>query len=631
MTYKKSLALLALILFWGCSSEDSPIQSSKDVLIISEDLGNDEGGTLRDLNPFADTGTTEVTIKSYAYLPFASKGSECNAGAERQYFVLSDVQLECQDFKNVISAYRAEEEQIGVVIFEQGERDALKHYCFSDTQGQGSDCVDTRFLVQEDARGGMWSATLRGRDETRSFSTALCDAITRPSPKNISITDVAIYQAVKIPIVTNTQFVDNPNAPIISKRPALLRVFVNPNENWQPHEIVAKLTIGDLELEATLTPVGISNEGDKGTTFIFEFEEGELPTSGKFSVELFENQSCSDEGGDVGVTKVPRAVRNLVIKALNKSLDVVLVPIIYNYDGSGRMPNLDAATVKSYRDLMYEYYPVAELNVSVHTPVEYDELLGSRGFGFPAAINFCLNLRQVDGVPEDVFYYCVFKPADSFREYCGFSCRAGQSLIPSVDESESRGAIGVSYPRLAAATFVHEIGHAMGRNHSPCGRAPVPDPNYPHPGGSIGSVGYSVFSKLLFDGVAAKDFMAYCKPPWVSDYTYANIFTRLEAILGTQQGRILGPTRKWKSAIYENDFSLSWSINRELKSIPAGRRVAAKLYDEKRMFISDIEVLVREMADNDEAQGKKQAIFTIEYTEQKGTIEIEGYGTLISE
>lgn len=91
-----------------------------------------------------------------------------------------------------------------------------------------------------------------------------------------------------------------------------------------------------------------------------------------------------------------------------------------------------------------------------------------------------------------------------------------------------------------AAVFVdytgdlpHEVGHALGRKHAPCGGNrcnPAPantDPNYPQygtfPSDSIGVFGFDPTTNDVFDPATTFDFMAYSSPTWVSAYTYMGL------------------------------------------------------------------------------------------------------------
>jgi hypothetical protein len=71
--------------------------------------------------------------------------------------------------------------------------------------------------------------------------------------------------------------------------------------------------------------------------------------------------------------------------------------------------------------------------------------------------------------------------------------------------------------------MAHEVGHNMGRQHSPCGGAGSPDPSYPYAGGGIGIYGLDLATLSLKLPGTYKDFMGYCNPSWVSDYTWSGM------------------------------------------------------------------------------------------------------------
>jgi hypothetical protein len=80
----------------------------------------------------------------------------------------------------------------------------------------------------------------------------------------------------------------------------------------------------------------------------------------------------------------------------------------------------------------------------------------------------------------------------------------------------------------------HELAHTLGRMHAPCsnvGQGPGGvDPAYPHDKAGIGGFGYDVIKRQLKDPARYKDFMSYCSPYWVSDYTYAGLFERISYV-----------------------------------------------------------------------------------------------------
>lgn len=95
------------------------------------------------------------------------------------------------------------------------------------------------------------------------------------------------------------------------------------------------------------------------------------------------------------------------------------------------------------------------------------------------------------------------------------------------------GTIGCGGNGVAAAyvgydsTWAQEIGHSFGRRHAPCGRVNNPDRNYPrygnYPSASIGEYGFDSQTLSVHSPVRTRDFMSYCRPAWISPYTYVGL------------------------------------------------------------------------------------------------------------
>jgi hypothetical protein len=78
-------------------------------------------------------------------------------------------------------------------------------------------------------------------------------------------------------------------------------------------------------------------------------------------------------------------------------------------------------------------------------------------------------------------------------------------------------------------TMAHEVGHACGLMHAPCGGVGTADPGYPayepyDAGGvanaSIGEFGLDIDNGSVRNPQNAKDFMSYCGPKWISIFNH---------------------------------------------------------------------------------------------------------------
>jgi len=136
--------------------------------------------------------------------------------------------------------------------------------------------------------------------------------------------------------------------------------------------------------------------------------------------------------------------------------------------------------------------------------------------------------HQADGA-TDRYYYGALKVSYG-------SGVAGLGYIPGSSSSSFSVRTAIGWDKtsgyadggLFPEVFAHEVGHNMGRPHSPCSQPgqPLPsglDPNYPYTGGTIGIWGYDSVLNALHSPTVDKDIMGYCTPNWVSDYVYKKI------------------------------------------------------------------------------------------------------------
>jgi hypothetical protein len=134
---------------------------------------------------------------------------------------------------------------------------------------------------------------------------------------------------------------------------------------------------------------------------------------------------------------------------------------------------------------------------------------GSCSPNWDSLLDELTNRRTNDGNRTDVVYYGLL-PAG----------------IPLGVPGCGQGGLG-SAAVGDQGTFLHEIGHGYGFQHTPCGNAGATDVNYPtyepYASASIGEYGLDISNGNVFSPQTAVDYMSYCSPRWMSLYQHSRL------------------------------------------------------------------------------------------------------------
>ena len=365
-----------------------------------------------------------------------------------------------------------------------------------------------------------------------------------PVIEGITIEAVAIYQGVKRGLSQAGAPLSS-EIPLIAGRDALVRVYHSAPPEQVGEAITAVLEIaGHAPLSVDTTLSLAAQESQLETTINFEVDGAWIGPSLDYSVEVFAAGSPS-----VSARYPAEGSETHIVEGGEQIFELTLVPYIYNADGSGRVPDTSEAALAAYRERFLQLYPVSEVELTLHSPVEWGGPLTAFGQGWQELMMNISQLRQADGVDPEVYYYGIADPADSFDQFCDFGCLLGVTLLndapASMGDPSLRWALGVGFLDYAANTAVHEIGHSHGRQHVNCGQGLAPnsvDANYPHATDSIGVWGWDIVNGGLRDPTQHTDYMGYCESQWTSDYTYRAMFERGNLI--NQAAQPSGPERR---------------------------------------------------------------------------------------
>ena len=308
--------------------------------------------------------------------------------------------------------------------------------------------------------------------------------------------------------------------PIVAGRPALLRVFGVGNQcNSASATVRVRFSNGDsviinspqsaAPLAAAVAPLSSSwnaflaaDRVQPNLTFVADID----PQNTEPEANESDNRYPAVGEASANVVAVP-------------PLNLTFVPVTQ----SGVTGDVHVGNTNSYLLAMREMLPFAVVNVSVAPP-----LTSQVNFGNGGLTQFQQILQEVEASraaqPDtSLRYYGVIRPAPGIT----FVTYGGMAYVPG------KSAVGIQVgwfnnPRQSTELVAHELSHAFGRRHAPCGAAGSPDQAYPYAGGTIGTYGYDVWNVNDASLVSQKtpqtpDIMGYCQLPWVSDYTFEGV------------------------------------------------------------------------------------------------------------
>lgn len=416
-------------------------------------------------------------------------------------------------------------------------------------------------------------------------------ALPRPPPhpyaRGIAIHDVAMYQAVRIPLVVDGAAVVSRNAPIIAGRKGLIRVALTREPDYLPHTIQGLLRLvgptgEDIAmLTATLQPTADSMEEELSSTLNFEIGSDLLVPGMEWSIVIHETSGLAPSEGVAPDGKAyPLDLRSEELGvAASHPLKLVIVPLAWAVDGSNRLPDLSEDALGSVRDRVMKLFPVRDVELRVRDAVPYaNAKVSPNGDGWSEVLAAVIQQRQADQVAKDEFYVGLFRPDETSLGYCPIECLV--ALVAGVanatdDTSVHRTLIAVDYPDLEPPQSVaHELGHLHGRLHSPgppeCDVAPSQDPLYPYPLGRIGVPGYDILNGSWLSPTEQTDFMGYCLDPWVSDYTYRRLYARTLEIRPMVVRGVEGAGTTYRMAADDGRGAIHWVSGILRERLPRG-------------------------------------------------------------
>ena len=332
-----------------------------------------------------------------------------------------------------------------------------------------------------------------------------------------------------IPVAYLTQSIQTPehSVRLIEGRDALLRVFVTgePAPAFFEHEVVATIRGGGRTHQVEMTRDGIQ--------LLTMADESSLNNSFNAIIPgdlIRPDATLVVEADPAGV--IPRAAgsRDRFPATGEEQLNVVSVPA------------MDITVV-----------PVLEANQPDRSIFEWTDNISDNSsevglfkYAFPFH-EFHARSREsyttsLDLVSDDGRWGLVLE-LEALRlldNATGYYYGAAASVNGFVRGIARRGG-WTSMGKALDADFAHEVGHNLNLGHAPCGGADRADPDYPHPGGSVGAWGFDFRDSTLISPDYHKDIMGYCyEQGWISDYFYEKVIDFRERVEGRNRQPMAG-------------------------------------------------------------------------------------------
>jgi len=358
-----------------------------------------------------------------------------------------------------------------------------------------------------------------------------------PAGGGIVISRVEFNQGVGVDVTRNGQWLaaSDRRAPLAEGREAVVRVFWEIPSDWTPRTIQARLHLrrpDGTQVVRTFDKFidGPSNPDDLANGALgFFLEPDEMIGGMDFQISLWEVDDSQPGSADF-VTAAPdwNAVG---VELAPLEINVVIVPIRVTEAANGCNSDTSDITdeqLEGFGVWLRDYNPVQKVTV---TKRETFERVGA----ISAPNNFfsvLQVLRLRDDANPNAYYYALYEDCGAGGGTAG-AAPGAENVYPTKEAAAGRVSAGRWYannPAAAYSVFVHEVGHTQSRPHSPCGGADGADPAYPYPGAVIGVYGINTRTFELFGPNTARDYMSYCGPEWVSDYTWVKVFSQIRAL-----------------------------------------------------------------------------------------------------
>ncbi len=302
----------------------------------------------------------------------------------------------------------------------------------------------------------------------------------------------------------------------IAGRPGVLRVVVRANgpNSYSPRVRLRLFQGGNLLREVMISrfEVGVPTNPDLNVLS----DTWNLKLSAAEVVEGLAVEALVDPDNEISETSesdnvLPRGggALDLDVQPIF-DLNMVWIPIEATVNGT--KGSITSANTESFLRSTRQWIPSAIINSTVQAAFTTGEDLRTEA-GWRTLLSDIQAKRTAENA-TDQYYHGII------GDFSGIAY-GGLAYVLGAPSSLFRSALSYDRQPFSPGTIAHELGHNLGRRHSPCGDPSGVDPDYPHPDAVLGHPGWDILSSSLIDPNEYRDFMSYCRPRWTSDYTWA--------------------------------------------------------------------------------------------------------------
>ncbi|HET7326307.1 MAG TPA: M66 family metalloprotease [Nocardioidaceae bacterium] len=369
------------------------------------------------------------------------------------------------------------------------------------------------------------------------------------TPSRLEIAGVEHTQAIQFfPFNSRPAFFPPPpdnSVPLVARKSLILRVYVvrRLRQPPVPMTVTGSLSYSQpggrtfTDLDPISAPITARDSGDidksvADHTLNFRVPAAHCVGTLRFTVTAFD--PAYGPAGDLIASK------EFVVR-FREVPEVRVHGVLIHYTGQGL--DIPAPTGGDLVDTLAwasRVHPISGFQYTGCDEIEFDGDLSAGGSGcgsgWGGLMTRLRNMRSASGT-DDV--------------YLGLLPRG----IPSNVAGCGGGGVGAGFDG-ASTTMAHELGHAYGRAHAPCGNPPNPDPNYPDyyfdPSASIGEFGFDSVTGTVHDPERTFDYMSYCGPRWTSPYTYVGVMNEMVSRAGARSRQRTNLAHDMRERLYLN-------------------------------------------------------------------------------